>query len=45
VEEGGWGGERQHNEAIVTDNSETKSSDEPLTVHVSLQGAGSKIDW
>ena len=35
---------RRHNEAIVTDNSETKSTVEPLIVHVSL-GGGSKIDW
>jgi len=36
--------ERKHNDAIVTDNSGTKSSDEPLMVRVS-HGDGSKTDW
>jgi len=43
-ERAGRAGRRKHNEAIVTDDSETKSTDEPLMVYVS-HGGGSKIDW
>jgi len=43
-ERGRRGGGRKQNEAIATDNSETKSSDEPLMDHA-FHGGGSQIDW